>query len=95
MVYINESGAQIASYDLTKGYLVDAEWVDHPAVEQVGHYEYKNGVQFFVVDTPAQAARREVTVQKFVLYTEEELAQMNAPTIEERVSALEEAFVMQ
>lgn len=96
MVYIDETGAQIESYDLTKGYLEDAEWIDHPAVKQAGHYEYgKNDVQRYVIDTPARAARREVTVRRFVRYTDEELAQRNAPTVEDRIAALEDAIISQ
>ena len=39
MIYIDENGNNIDNYDLTIGYLVDHEWVDHPAVAQSGHYE--------------------------------------------------------
>lgn len=101
MVYIDVDGNELESVDLSLGYLVDAEWVDHPKVKQSGHYEYnklENGqkVQRFVVDTPARAAYREITVQKYILYTEEELAQMSTEqTVEERVSALEQAIIMQ
>ena len=77
MVYIDENNNQIDNYDLTLGYLVDHEWIDHPAVTQSGHYEYKGNVQTFVVDVPATPAWREVTTQKYILYTEAELADMS------------------
>lgn len=77
MIYIDENGNQLESYDLTLGYLVDHEWVDHPAVVQSGHYEYdENNVQSYVIDVPATSPWREVTKQKYVLYTEAELAHM-------------------
>lgn len=77
MIYIDENLNQIESYDLTLGYLVDYEWVDHPAIPQSGHYEYdKNNVQSFVIDQPAVGAWREVTKQQYVLYTEADFAHM-------------------
>jgi hypothetical protein len=77
MVYIDENGAEIESFDLKKGYLVDEEWIDHPAIPEVGHYEYEpltNGGrrQKYVVDEEGIPAWREVTKQKYVLYQQEE-----------------------
>lgn len=89
MVYIDETGVQIENPDLSIGYLVDAEWLDHPAQEQKGHYEYENGIQTFVVDQPAASAWSEVTVQRYVLYTEEELDAMGNSYYAERLDALE------
>ena len=91
MVYIDENGVQIENPDLSHGHLVDAEWVDHPAKAQKGHYEYKNGVQTFVVDAPPVAAYREVTVKRYVQYTEAELAAMAKADYANRLEALEAA----
>lgn len=81
MVYVDEIGAVLESVDLSKGYLEDAEWVDHPEVPEVAHFEYeelKGGgrLQKHVVDTPYQPAWREVTKQRYIPYTEEELEAM-------------------
>ena len=82
MVYIDETGAVLDSVDLKKGYLVDEEWIDHPEVKREGHYEYEDlpgggRLQRYVVDTPYQPGYREVTVQRYILYTEEELEILN------------------
>ena len=88
MKIIDETGAVVENPDLTLGYLVDdTEPVEHPAVEgveEVSHYEtvaeYPNGgrdVQkvIDVLGVPAQAAWTEqVPIQKYIRYTEEELA---------------------
>lgn len=88
MKIIDENGAAIENPDLTLGYLVDdTEPVEHPAVEgveEVSHYEtvaeYPNGGKDVqrVVDVPgvpAQAAWTEqVPVQRYIRYTDEELA---------------------
>ena len=89
MKIIDENGAAIETPDLTLGYLVGAaaEPVEHPAVEgveEVSHYEtvteYPGGGRDVrkVIDVPgvpAQAAWTEqVPVQRYIRYTEEELA---------------------
>ena len=88
MKIIDETGAVIENPDLTLGYLTDdTEEVPHPAVEGVEedwHWEtvteYPNGGKDVrkVVDVPgvtAQAAWTEqVPVQRYIRYTEEELA---------------------
>ena len=88
MKIIDENGAAIETPDLTLGYLVGStEPVEHPAVEgveEVNHYEtvaeYPNGGRDVrkVIDVPgvpAQAAWTEqVPVQRYIRYTEEELA---------------------
>ena len=88
MKIIDENGAVVESPDLTLGYLVDdTEPVEHPAVEgveEVSHYEtvaeYSNGGRDVqkVIDVPgvpAQAAWTEqVPVQRYIRYTDEELA---------------------
>ena len=88
MKIIDENGAVVENPDLTLGYLTaDAEEVIHPAVEGVEeqwHWEtvteYPNGGKDVqkVIDVPgvpAQAAWTEqVPVQRYIRYTEEELA---------------------
>ena len=96
MVYVDENGTQIENPDLTLGYLVDHEWVDHPAQEQTGHYDYVESedgylLQMFVVDSPASSAWREVTKQKYVKYTDEELAHIAKADYGVRLDILENA----
>ena len=90
MKIIDENGAVVENPDLTLGYLVDdTEPVEHPSVEgvdEVSHYEtvaeYPNGGRDVrkVIDVPgvpAQAAWTEqVPVQRYIRYTEEELAEI-------------------
>ena len=113
MKIIDGNGAAIENPDLTLGYLVDdTEPVEHPAVEgveEVSHYEtvteYPGGGRDVrkVIDVPgvpAQAAWTEqVPVQRYIRYTEEELAarekerqkQEAKDKLPERVDALETA----
>lgn len=118
MKIIDSTGAEIASPDLTKGYLKpETQNIHHDAVagvEEVSHYvtiaEYPNGGKDVqkVVDVPGVAAQEaydeEVEVQRYVLYTAEELAaqekarkeakeKAQLPTAEERLSALEAAML--
>lgn len=100
MVYINENGEQIESYDLTKGHLVDAEWIDHPVIDEVGHYEYEDlegggQLQKYIVDTPFHPAWREVTVMKYILYTEEELMVFANADYNGRLNQLEASMMAQ
>lgn len=88
MKIIDENGAAIEAPDLTLGYLTDStEEIIHPAVEgveEVSHYEtvteYPGGGRDVrkVIDVPgvtAQAAWTEqVPIQRYIRYTEEELA---------------------
>ena len=88
MKIIDENGAVVESPDLTLGYLTTStEEITHPAVEGVEeqwHWEtvteYPNGGKDVqkVIDVPgvpAQAAWTEqVPVQRYIRYTEEELA---------------------
>lgn len=88
MKIIDENGAALENPDLTLGWLRDeTEAVEHPAqagVPELSHYEtvaeYPNGGKDVrkVIDVPgvpAQAAWTEqVPVQRYIRYTEEELA---------------------
>ena len=88
MKIIDETGAVVENPDLTLGYLTTStEEITHPAVEGVEeqwHWEtvteYPNGGRDVrkVIDVPgvpAQAAWTEqVPVQRYIRYTEEELA---------------------
>ncbi len=113
MKIIDETGAVVENPDLTLGYLVDdTEPVEHPSVEgvdEVSHYEtvteYPNGGRDVrkVIDVPgvpAQAAWTEqVPIQRYIRYTEEELAAREKERkkaearekLPERVDALETA----
>lgn len=117
MKIIDSNGVEIANPDLTKGYLKpETQTVHHDAVEaveEVSHYEtiaeYPNGGKDVckVVDVPGVAAQEayneEVKVQRYVLYTAEELAEQAAarekaerqaklPNTETRLAALESAM---
>lgn len=87
MKIIDNNGAEITNPDLALGYLKpETQTIHHDAVagvEEVSHYEYKtypNGGRdrWKVVDVPGVAAKgaydEEVEVQRYVLYTAEELA---------------------
>jgi hypothetical protein len=88
MKIIDENGAAIENPDLTLGYLVGGtEPVEHPAVEGVEeqwHWEtvteYPNGGKDVqkIIDRPGVQAQEEwveqVPIQKYIRYTEEELA---------------------
>lgn len=104
MKIIDSNGVEIANPDLTKGYLKqETQTVHHDAVagvEEVSHYEtireYPNGGKDVkkVVDVkavPAQDAYdEEVEVQRYILYTAEELAaQADAKKKAEEVAAAE------
>lgn len=117
MKIIDSNGVEIASPDLTLGYLKpETQTIHHDAVagvEEVWHYEFKtypNGGKdrWKVVDVPGVAAREaydeEVDVQRYVLYTADELAaqekarkeaeeKAQLPTAEERLAALEAAML--
>lgn len=117
MQIIDITGNPIANPDLTLGYLkAETRTVHHDAVEaveEVSHYEtiaeYPNGGKDVrkVVDVPGVAAREaydeEVEVQRYILYTADELAEQAAarekaeqqaklPTTENRLAALESAM---
>lgn len=103
MKIIDSNGLEIASPDLTKGYLKPETQTIHndavAGVEEVSHYEYKtypNGGRdrWKVVDVPGVAAKEaydeEVEVQRYVLYTADELvAQAEAKKKAEEAAAAE------
>lgn len=117
MKIIDSNGNPIDTPDLTKGYLKqETQTIHHDAVvgvEEVSHYEYKtypNGGKdrWKVVDVPGvdpqPAWDEEVPVQRYILYTAEELAaqekarkeaekKAQLPTAEERLAALEAAML--
>lgn len=88
MKILDETGTVLESPDLTLGHLVgDTEPLEHPAVEgveEVSHYEtvaeYPNGGRDVrkVIDTPGVPAKpawiEQVPIQRYIRYTEEELA---------------------
>ena len=88
MKIIDETGAVVENPDLTLGYLTaSTEEITHPAVEGVEeqwHWEtvteYPNGGKDVqkIVDRPGVKAQEEwveqVPVQRYIRYTEEELA---------------------
>lgn len=99
---------ELTNPDLTKGKLVDAQKfvAHHEATEEVWHYEVMqstiteacpDGLRLAVTDEPAHDAWDEYeTVQKYVLYTKEELAEIakkqeeaNKPTTEQRLDSIE------
>ncbi len=89
MKIIDETGAVVENPDLTLGYLkADTEAVEHPAVEAVEeewHWEtvaeYPNGGKDVkkVIDVPGVEGKdawvEQVPIQRYILYTAEELAQ--------------------
>lgn len=130
MKIIDSNGVEIATPDLTKGYLKpETQTVHHDAVagvEEVGHYETEtlpDGTPAIYYDSdgrekgrdvrkvvdvpgvdPQPAWDEEVPVQRYILYTAEELAaqekarkeaeeKAQLPTAEERLAALEAAML--
>ena len=108
MRILDENNVEITSPDLSLGHLVEEEVfvAHHPAVEEVPeqwHYEtiqeYPGGGKDVVkvVDVPGVEAKdawdEYETIKRYVPYTEEELAALeakrNRPTLESRVDVLE------
>lgn len=101
---IDENGNEITNPDLSLGYLVPDEMtVEVPAVEgspavyrEEVIWENANGkLVKRVKETPAVAARpaytKTIRVHKYVPYTEEELAEMEAQREQDEQAALESA----
>ena len=92
MKIIDENGAVIETPDLTQGWLrSETEAVEHPAQEgvpELSHYEtvaeYPNGGKDVrkVIDVPGMPAQdawtEQVPIQRYILYTAEELAEQEA-----------------
>lgn len=118
MKIIDENGVELVEEpDLTKGHLVmDEEIVHHDAilaVRKVSHLEtvegFKNGGKMVkeVIDVPPVAAKpawdESVQVQRYVLYTDEELAamaeelrkQQEREQLPDRVAEVEDALCEQ
>lgn len=118
MKIIDENGAALETPDLTLGWLRDeTEAVEHPAQEgvpELSHYEtvaeYPNGGKDVrkIIDREGIPARdawtEQVPIQRYILYTVEELAAKEEerkkaeqaaqlPTTEERLAALEAAML--
>lgn len=94
MVYVDEGGNLLESVDLSLGRLEDHEWIDHPEISEEGHYEYADfedggQLQKYVIDIPYQAPYREVIVQKYILFTEEELEAIARGDYSARLDKLE------
>lgn len=101
---IDENGNEITNPDLLLGYLVPDEMtVEVPAVdgspavyrEEVIWQDANGKLVKRVKETPAVAARpaytKTIRVQKYVPYTEEELAEMEAQREQDEQAALEAA----
>lgn len=118
MKIIDENGAALENPDLTLGWLRDeTEAMKHPAQEgvpELSHYEtvaeYPNGGKDVrkIIDREGIPARdawtEQVPIQRYILYTAEELAAKEEerkkaeqaaqlPTTEERLAALEAAML--
>lgn len=102
MRILDENGTEITSPDLEQGYLMEeriliAHHPATPAVPEQWHYEtireYENGGKDIerVVDVPGVEARAAwdeyETILRYTPYTEEELAQRNAPTWQDAMEA--------
>lgn len=94
MKIYDEAGALLTGDpDLTAGYLTHEQRLvtRHKAVKEKNHLEVMvgtDGLRRKVVDTPAREAWDEYeTVGVYHLYTAEELAAQNAPTVAEQVEA--------
>jgi hypothetical protein len=109
MKIIDENGVELENPDFSLGYLKeDVRIIHHEAIEGVKeefHYEtireYPNGGKDVkkVIDVPGVEAKEawdeEIPFLRYILYTEEELAEIEAnrkPTMEDRIKELEEAL---
>lgn len=105
MRIIDENGIEITEYDLTKGHLISDKIISvhHdavPGVKEVSHYEktaeYKNGGVDVkkVIDTayvaPVEAYDEYEEVQRYILYTEEEIAKNLKNAKEEKTKYMDE-----
>lgn len=94
-VYDEKLMVELKEYDLTKGYLEDAQIVSkhHEATPRKFHYEAMehdsiSGLRHEVEDAPAQPAWDEYeAVKRYVPYTEEELAAIAEKKKQEKLAA--------
>lgn len=100
MKVYDETGQLMATVpDLAKGWLENTQRLvkHHPAQEEKSHVEAMpgtTGLRHLVIDQPARDAWDEYEpVQIYHLYTPEELAERNKPTLEQRVEAAETALL--
>lgn len=99
MTIYDESGKVLEAPDLSMGWVEQKRRLvaSHPATEEVTHLEVMSGtdgLRRLVVDTPARAAWNEYEdYGVYHLYTDEELAAMNAPSAEQRLEAAEAAIL--
>lgn len=96
-VYDEKLMVELKEYDLTKGYLEDAQIVSkhHEATPRKFHYETMehdsiSGLRHEVEDAPAQPAWDEYeAVKRYVPYTDEELAAIAEKEKQEKLAAEE------
>lgn len=96
-VYDEKLMVELKEYDLTKGYLEDAQIVSkhHEATPRKFHYEVMehdsiSGLRHEVEDAPAQPAWNEYeAVKRYVPYTEEELAAIAEKEKQEKLATEE------
>lgn len=96
-VYDEKLMVELKEYDLTKGYLEDAQIVSkhHEATPRKFHYETMehdsiSGLRHEVEDAPAQPAWDEYeAVKRYVPYTEEELIAIAEKEKQEKLAAEE------
>ena len=96
-VYDEKLMVELKEYDLTKGYLEDAQIVSkhHEATPRKFHYEVMkhdsiSGLRHEVEDAPAQPAWDEYeAVKRYVPYTEEELAAIAEKEKQEKLATEE------
>ncbi len=100
MKVYDESGQLLTVVpDLAKGWLQVTQRLvkHHPAQEEKSPMEVMpgtSGLHHLVIDQPARDAWDEYeTVQVYHLYTPEELAERNKPTLEQQVNALSDAVL--
>lgn len=98
-VYDEAGHILTGNLDLTKGWLEDTQRLvkHHPAQAEKSHVEVMpgtDGLRHLVIDQPEQAAWDEYEpVQIYHLYTPEELAEREKPTLMQRMEAAENALL--
>lgn len=99
MKIYDETGKVLEAPDLSAGWVEQKRRLvaSHPATEAVTRLEVMpgtDGLRRLVVETPARAAWDEYEdYGVYHLYTDEELAAMNAPSAEQRLEAAEAAIL--